>query len=283
VPSPSATLAAARAACARRRRRPAAALAWLGVLAVVVLLGRALAYAMSGRHPLADSLAGETPPAGAIAAALAVLAAAAALAGTALWLASLGVRERAGLEGVPAPRLRLRRPPARAAALWAFACVAFFLLESMVHLRAGLGWHGLHCLTGPIHQDALPILAAFSILAAALWEIVALALAWARRTVARLAAVPRGARGPAPVALAAPDVPPTPPPVGGRRSRAPPAPPLAMRRAAPVARPTSRGGSRWFTFRDARCASSRSRWRSPSRSPSAPPRSLTRAWVPATP
>ena len=123
------------------------------------------------------------PPSGAIAAALAVMAAAAALAGTALWIASLGVRERAGLEGAPPPRLRVRRPPARAAGLWALACVAFFLLESVIHLRAGLGWHGLYCLTGPIHRDALPILAALSILAAALWEIVAFTLAWARRAV----------------------------------------------------------------------------------------------------
>src|SRR5207237_1008936 len=81
------------------------------------------------------------------------------------------------------------------------------------------------------------------ILAAAVWEILALALAWARRTVARLSALPRGTRGPAPIVLAVPGAPPSPPPAAGRRSRAPPAPLLVTRRAVPVAQSTSRRGS----------------------------------------
>ena len=33
------------------------------------------------------------------------------------------------------------------------------MLESTIHWREGLGWHGLHCLLGPVHRDAIPILA----------------------------------------------------------------------------------------------------------------------------
>ena len=42
-------------------------------------------------------------------------------------------------------------------------------LESYLHWRAGLGWHGLHCLAGPVHRDAVPIVAALSLVAVALF------------------------------------------------------------------------------------------------------------------
>jgi hypothetical protein len=65
---------------------------------------------------------------------------------------------------------------------------AFAMLESTIHWREGLGWHGLHCLLGPVHRDAIPILAALSLLAVAVHGTVEHLLAWARRLFARLAA-----------------------------------------------------------------------------------------------
>src|SRR2546423_2253975 len=64
---------------------------------------------------------------------------------------------------------------------------AFALLESYIHWRAGLGWHGLHCLTGPVHRNALPILGALSLLGAALGAALDHVLAWLRRTITALA------------------------------------------------------------------------------------------------
>ena len=67
----------------------------------------------------------------------------------------------------------------------------------MLHWRAGLGWHGLDCLLGPVHRDALPILAALATVATALLAALDHVIAWMRRTLAALrarAAPRRGAR-----------------------------------------------------------------------------------------
>src|SRR5207302_512042 len=64
-------------------------------------------------------------------------------------------------------------------------------IESYIHWRAGLGWHGIHCLVGPVHRDAIPLLAAFSLVAAAFAEGVSHLLAWARRTIGRFLPSPR--------------------------------------------------------------------------------------------
>jgi hypothetical protein len=160
--------------------------AWLGVCGLVVLTARSLAYALSS--PLArtfDHRAGGPGLPIVIAAAVAI---GFLLAVTVVWLAALGVRERALLEGVGAPRLRVRRLAVRAVALSAGSAVAFPSLESYLHWRAGLGWHGLHCLTGPAHRNALPILAALSLIAAAVAAAVEHVVAWMRRTLAALAA-----------------------------------------------------------------------------------------------
>jgi hypothetical protein len=123
-----------------------------------------------------------------------------------VWLAALAVRERLLLEGrrlVTPPRLRLPLCGARAVVLFACTSFAFAMLESTIHWREGLGWHGLRCLTGPVHRDAIPILASLSVIAVAVHGAVELLLAWARRVFAQLAA---RRFDPEPVAPATPDL-----------------------------------------------------------------------------
>jgi hypothetical protein len=157
----------------------------VGALAVVVvvLVARALAYALVPGE-LAGAAGGPALPA------VIVVSGALGLggAGAVLWLASLGVRERARLARREAPRLALRAFAWRAAGLFVASAVGFAALESYLHWRAGLGFHGLHCLTGPVHHDAVPILAALSLVASALVAAVRLAIAWMRRTIALLRA-----------------------------------------------------------------------------------------------
>jgi uncharacterized protein YcnI len=74
----------------------------------------------------------------------------------------------------------------RAVAIFVASSVVFAVVESYVHWRSGLGFHGLRCLTGPVHRDALPFLAALSLVAAAALSAGAHVLAWLRRTIARL-------------------------------------------------------------------------------------------------
>lgn len=163
------------------------ALAWLGGGALVVLAARAIVYALSP-SPLAQAFEGK---AGGPALPFVVVGAAVlgiAIAAVVLGLAALGVRERALLADAPRPPLRLRRLVVRAAILFVTTCFAFALFESWEHWRAGLGWHGLHCLTGPVHRNAIPILAALSLIAAALAAALEHVLAWMRRTIERLRA-----------------------------------------------------------------------------------------------
>jgi len=85
-------------------------------------------------------------------------------------------------------RLRLGLLVGRAFALWLITMPAFAYLESAIHWREGLGWHGLHCLLGPVHRNAIPILGALSLVAAALAAALEYVFAWMRRTLARIAA-----------------------------------------------------------------------------------------------
>jgi hypothetical protein len=100
---------------------------------------------------------------------------------------ALGVRERARLapERV-APSLRLRRLALRAAALYVASSLAFAMFESYLHWRAGIGFHGLSCLVGPVHRNAIPLLAALALAAAALAEAVEHLVAWMRAVVREL-------------------------------------------------------------------------------------------------
>jgi hypothetical protein len=201
------------------------ALAWTAATALVVLLGRTIVYALSP-SPLAlhfeHAAGGPRLPVVALVAAALGLGAACAV----LWLAALGVRERRLLATGPAaepPPLRPLRVAARAAALYAAACTAFMLLESTIHWREGLGWHGIHCLVGPVHRNALPVLAALALVAAACAEALEHVLGWMRRTVAKLrAAGIRLAPAPPPL-LAAPVASPAGAALAARvRARAPP-------------------------------------------------------------
>lgn len=162
---------------------------WVGACLLVVLATRWLAYELS---PAPTALAAElqdvtAPPEPLIVAAVAV-GLAFVLSAFGVWLASMAVRERQRL----APRFAAPEPisPLRVAlqavALFVASSLAFDGVESYIHLREGLGFHGLHCLLEPIHEDALPLLGAFSLLASAAIAAVRHVVAWLRRTVERL-------------------------------------------------------------------------------------------------
>jgi len=160
------------------------------VTLVVVLAARTLAYALqtglsADGHELASATGG--PSVWLIAAA--TLATATAVAVAVVWLASLAVTERQRLEPAAVTasrRISIAAVAGHAVLLFLASSAAFALLESYIHWRAGLGWHGLHCLIGPVHRDALPILAALSLVTAAVLRACAHLIAWMRRIIRRL-------------------------------------------------------------------------------------------------
>jgi hypothetical protein len=152
-------------------------------LVLVVLGGRSLAYAATPT-PLAGQLGGPRLPVIAFVA----LAVTAVLSLGVLWLAALGVRERHALELAPgpAPRLALARFGVDALALGGSSLLAFAAIETWLHSRVGMHMAWWQCLEGPVHRNAIPILLALSLTAAALLAALRHALAWARRVVAVL-------------------------------------------------------------------------------------------------
>ena len=161
-------------------------LLWPAAVVLLVLCARTLAYALAP-SPLARVLERSAGGPGLVTVTLVSLGLAATASVLVVWLASLGVRERARLqpERVP-PALRLRRLALRAVLLYLASALAFALFESYLHWRAGLGFHGLSCLVGPVHRNAIPLLAALSLLAAALAEAGSHVLAWMRAVVREL-------------------------------------------------------------------------------------------------
>ena len=164
---------------------------WAGLGALIVLATRSLCYALAPgpeAQLLEHRAAGPALPIVAGGALVTALALAAAI----VWLASMAVRERHLVSGEigPLPRLDLVRGALASVGLFAGTSLAFAALESYIHLRAGLGFHGLSCLVGPVHRNALPVLAALSLLAAALHAAAGHVLAWARRTIHLLAGRP---------------------------------------------------------------------------------------------
>ncbi len=163
------------------------ALAWAGTVALLVLIARWLTYALAQSSPLANRFEASAGGPSLVLVSLVTLALAAAISVTVLWLAALGVRERARLwpDRVP-PRLRLRRLVVNAVCLYAASALGFAMFESYLHWRAGLGFHGLSCLVGPVHRNAIPLLAALALVAAALAEAVLHLIAWMRAAAREL-------------------------------------------------------------------------------------------------
>ena len=161
-------------------------LLWPAVVALLVLIARWLAYALSP-SPLARVL--ERSAGGPSLVVVTLVSVGVAVLGSVLvvWLAALGVRERARLrpERV-APTLRLRRLGFRAVGLYVVSSLAFAMFESYLHWRAGIGFHGLSCLVGPVHRNAIPLLAALALAAAALAEAAQHLFAWMRAVVREL-------------------------------------------------------------------------------------------------
>jgi hypothetical protein len=167
---------------------------FFGVVALIVLAGRQLAYALAPRPTLASvELQHAVGGPGLVVTTLVLAALSLAVASAVLWLASIGVRERHLLSGTSdrAPSLQLARVSVDALVFAGTSCLAFAALESYLHWRAGLGFHGLRCLVGPMHRDAIPILSALAVVAAALRGALRHVLAWMRRTVALLRLRPR--------------------------------------------------------------------------------------------
>jgi hypothetical protein len=163
-------------------------LLWPAIVALLVLTARWLTYALAP-SPLARALEHSAGGPRLVVVTFVSVGLAALASVLLLWLVALGVRERARLrpERV-APRLRVRRLGLRAIALYAAGSFAFAMLESYLHWRAGIGFHGLSCLVGPVHRNAIPLLAALSLAAAALAEAGEHLLAWIRAAIRELLA-----------------------------------------------------------------------------------------------
>jgi hypothetical protein len=173
---------------------------WALVGVFVVSLGRWIAYALAA-GTLAQKLSSQG--AGARPAVVAAISLGLALAATAtgLWLVAAGLRERSHLEldgwAAPSRPFSARHLVARSAALSAVTIAVFTTVESLIHYEDGLGFHGWHCIAGPVHQNAAPIMIALSLMAAAVVTAVDAVLAAARRVVAQLVLATRALPQPA--------------------------------------------------------------------------------------
>jgi hypothetical protein len=174
------------------------------VVAAIVLVARTLAYALAP-DPRAEALGQLTGGPRPVVIAAVALGLSALLAGAVLWLAALGVRERHLLRpgGGAAPRLRLLPVLLHTAALFVVSALVFTAVESTIHVEEGLGFHGLHCLLGPVHRNVLPLLGGLALVASALIEAVRHAVAFGRRVVAASPRHRRVRRAPAAAALVA--------------------------------------------------------------------------------
>jgi hypothetical protein len=165
---------------------------WAVLGVCVVLAARAIVYALAPWRTLAVLRLEHEAGGPRLATVLVVsVAVAGLLAAAVLWLAVVAVRERLALEPrtlVSRPRLSLLRLGVRAVLFFTVASLAFAVFESYLHWRAGLGWHGVQCLAGPVHRDAVPVVGALSLLAVSVHGALEHLLAWARRLVALLAA-----------------------------------------------------------------------------------------------
>jgi hypothetical protein len=169
---------------------------WLLVGVIIVSLGRTIAYALAG-GTIASRLseqAGGAHPAMVAAVSLSI---AVGVSAVGLWLVATGLRERSRLQlegwSQEPPALGIARVAQRATLLSAATIVVFTTFESCLHYEEGLGFHGWHCIAGPVHQNAAPILIGLSLVAAAIVTAVDAMLAAGRRLVARLMLARRAA------------------------------------------------------------------------------------------
>jgi hypothetical protein len=177
------------------RGRLARSSAWCATSGLAVLVARTIAYALAPQpSALSVELGRSAGGAHLVVVTLVALGCASTAAVAIVGFAALAVRERLALERalvLALPGFRPLRVARRSAYLFVATATGFALVESYVHWRAGLGWHGLRCLTGPVHRDALPLLAALSLVGAAVGEAIEHLLAWARRAFARPLSRPR--------------------------------------------------------------------------------------------
>lgn len=171
---------------------------WASIGLLVVLVARGLVYALVPQPTLLSLQLGQS--AGGprlVILTLVVLGLCTGVAAAVVWLAAAAVQEQHALAGVsyPRPRLRLGSLLRQTFLLWTATSLAFALVESYNHWRAGLGFHGLTCLLGPVHRDALPVLAGLSLLAAAVVTAVRHAVGWLRRVMPLLLAAIRAPAG----------------------------------------------------------------------------------------
>jgi hypothetical protein len=204
------------------RRRILQSSIWLAAVVLVILLARAIAYAVvpsPAARVLEQRGGGPALPI----LSLVTLGLGVAVAVATCWLAALGVQERAALESRAAPRLRFARLVLSALALALVTSLLGGLFEAYIHWRAGLGWHGLHCVVGPVHRDLIPIATALSLAAAAAIEAGCLVTAWMGRTFAALRIAVRPMFAPLVLPVPSSIVLPSPPlRVGTRSPRGPP-------------------------------------------------------------
>ena len=161
-------------------------LVWPAIVALLVLTARWLAYELAP-SPLARVLEHSAGGPSLVIVTLVSLVLTLLASVLVVWLAAVGVRERARLQPERfAPSLRLRRLGLRAVGLYVASSFAFATFESYLHWRAGIGFHGLSCLVGPVHRNAIPLLAALALAAAALAEAVEHVVAWMRAVVREL-------------------------------------------------------------------------------------------------
>jgi hypothetical protein len=168
-------------------------IAWMGVIVLVELVARAIVYGMAPSAGEASrALGGHLGGPGFVATLLVAMGLGALISTGLVWMASMGVRERWALaeqrlEGSP-PRVRVGLLLRRTLALTLVGWLTFAGIETVIHMREGLGFHGIECLIGPVHRNALPVIGGLALLASALTAAAALVLAWMRRTVGRLVA-----------------------------------------------------------------------------------------------
>jgi hypothetical protein len=172
---------------------------WVLVVAAVVFVARTLAYALAP-DPRAEALGQLTGGPRPVAIAAVALGLSGLLAGAALWLAAIGVRERYRLRPGPgeAPRMRLGAMLLRTGALAVVSALVFTAVESTIHVEEGLGFHGLHCLLGPVHRNVLPLIGGLALVASALIEAVRHAVVFGRRVAAASPLRQRVPRAPRP-------------------------------------------------------------------------------------